>query len=202
MNVKNIVVTLSLILVLLLITACGNNKKIKFESLTYKAEDYKISVNVPKGKNYKIIKGIVEEAKNSYKNAEYTIIGDKLRIEIDEATMTFTDSDFYSKKYGKNKEKNWSNYKQYILDDEITHLKQHGIELITVEGIESVQYKIYWDNIDGYDGLLRIMNTEGISNEYLLNIYIFPANENDKIEYLLKQDEIKTLLGSFKITKN
>lgn len=202
MKVKNTVVMLILVFGLMLITACDKNEKIKIEKLTYNAKDYKISVNVPKDKNYKVIEGIVKEAKNSYKNAEYTIVGDKLRIEIDEADITFTESNFYSKKYGKNKEKTWSNYKQYILDDEITHLKQHGIELIKVDGIENVQYKIYWDNIDGYDGLLRVMDFDAISNKYMLNIYIFPSNEKDKIEELIKDEEVKIMLNSLKIAKN
>ena len=202
MNIKNTLTTLFLIFSLLLITACGKEEKIKVENLTYKAKDYKISVNVPKDKGYKVIEGIVKEAKNSYKNAEYTIAGDKLRIEIDEAEITFTESDFYSKKYGKNKEKNWSNYKQYILDDEITHLKQHDVELIKIEGVENIQYKIYWDDTEGYDGLLRTVNFDGISDKYLLNMYIFPSAEKQKIEDLLNDEEVKVILNSLKITKN
>ena len=190
-----------IILILLLVTACKNEENLKSEKLTYSATDYEISVNVPKGKNYKIIKGIVENAKNSYKNAEYTIISDKLRIEIDEAEITFTESDFYSKKYGPNRKKSWDNYKQYILDDEITHLKEQEIELIKVAGIENIQYKIYWDSIDGYDGIFRVINSDDIGKDYLINIYIFPVDESKNIKELLNDKEVKIVLDSLKITK-
>lgn len=200
MKLKSIVI---LLIVVLLTVGCEDNKtnSIKTEKLNYEGSEYTITVDVPKGSKYSFKKGIVEEANNSYKNAEYTLFGDKLRIEIDEDKTDFTESDFYTKKYGTNTEKNWENYKKYILDDDINHLKQHGIELINVDGIEAVQYKINWDFEDGYDGLLRIVNTDKISKNYMLRIYIFPNNENDKIEDLLKDENVKVILNSLKITK-
>jgi len=163
-------------------------------TLTQEETEYTMSIKVPGNKNgetkYKLVKadsGV--EFKDEY--TQYAVIGDKVQIEFEYTNYVYQTTVKYKAKYGE-KDTNFANYKQALLDSSISYI--NDVQEFKVNGKDAVQYK-------ADKQLMRVLNTDNINKKKLIYINIHPINENDSIEELIEEKEIKDMIDSIEFKK-
>lgn len=200
MEKKKIIIVLAIIVLIIvgivMITSKNGGSSGDALTLTQEEAEYTMSIKVPEDKDnkgtskYKLVtadSGV--ELKDEY--TQYAVIGDKVQIEFEYTNYVYQTTVKYKAKYGE-KDTNFANYKQALLDSEISYI--NDVEEMNVNGKEAVQYK-------ADKQLMRVLNTDNISKKKLIYINIHPVNENDSIEELVQQEEIKDMIDSIEFKK-
>ena len=116
------------------------------------------------------------------------VANDKAAIELEYSSYTFQTNSDYQKKYGE-KDPNFENYVEYMLDSSLQNVFTTGIEETKVGEYEALKYI--------YNGVNYVLNVEGLPAQF--TIAVIPLTEDEDPEELAEDPEINTIINSIKV---
>lgn len=199
MEKKKILIIVAVIAVVLVvggIILIGGNKGTKTLSteVTLEPSFCKATFTVPATKNEnKEIEPIYKVEEKAKSGAYCGIANDKVAIELDYSSWSYTTYANYKEKYG-DKEGSYANYLEYLKDAEFDSqkglLKSNNVKEVKIGEYNAIQFK--------YMGKMKyILDIEESAGQ--IDLVIMPLNEEDKIDDLLADEEISSIINSVKI---
>ena len=198
MDKKKILILVAIIAIVLVVAGIilmGGNKGPKTASTEVTLEPWycKATFTVPATKNDN------NELEPTYKVEEETkggndcgIANDKVAIELDYSSWSYTSYANYKAKYG-DKAGSYANYLEYLKDAEFDSqktLKSDNVKEVKVGEYNAIQQK--------YMGNMKYtLDVEGTKGQ--IQLVIVPLNEGDKVDDLLTDAEISSIINSVKI---
>lgn len=182
---------------LVALTGCEADKpKIETETLNYdpgQYAKYTVSVDVPKDKGYNFIKGDAKDVKYTDGYADYTLMGDKVRIAFKYDSYVYQTSIYYT---GDKENTNFANFKAATY-------KEGSYEDTTIGGREAARidyrYGIGSGELKGYR---YTINIDDITTKNCMRITIWPIEEDTaNIAELINDPEVQTIINSIKVEK-
>lgn len=211
MEMKRIIAILLTLMMIGSLTACGGHKKEKApetlsqtesenESVTQEPEEtepaeptveqvldtyyYKATLNLPAseaGDGSLEPKYAVEES-TQRGSSDCGVANDTVAIELMYKSYTFQTNSYYQEKYGE-KDPNFENYVEYMLDSSLQDVFTTGIEETKVGDYEALKYI--------YNGVNYVLNVEGLPAQYI--VAVIPLNEDADLEALAADPEINSI---------
>ena len=183
-------ILLVLLLLVLLLTGCGNKVQ-----LQYRGDEYMFNIDVPMkdGESlYKIVRNDKDNKEYNFMNynSSFVVLSEDYAIEVNYSNYTYYTSILYKQTYG-SKDICFDSYKEYLNDDKLfnKNLYTNYKELDDVDGIEYVFNKVYY----------RVINTDDIDTYKYFQIMVKSLN-NSKEEKIINSD-IDKILDSIVVTK-
>lgn len=217
MEMKRMIAILLTLMMIGSLTACGGHKKEKApetlsqtesenESVTQEPEEtepaeptveqvldtyyYKATLNLPAseaGDGSLEPKYAVEES-TQRGSSDCGVANDTVAIELMYKSYTFQTNSYYQEKYGE-KDPNFENYVEYMLDSSLQDVFTTGIEETKVGDYEALKYI--------YNGVNYVLNVEGLPAQFI--VAVIPLNEDVDLEALAADSEINSIINSIKV---
>ena len=149
------------------------------------------TVPATKNENNEIVAAyqVEEETKSG---ADCGIANDKVAIELNYSSWSYTSYANYKAKYG-DKAGSYANYLEYLKDAEFDSqktLKSQNVKEVKIGEYNAIQQK--------YMGNMRYtLDVEGSKGK--IELVIAPVNEGDKVDDLLTDAEISSIINSIKV---
>lgn len=205
---------LSLIIALLIgmlfiLTACGGETKVdepkettaEIEAMpTYTAKSFKVTATVPaietvNEEKEKVVTPnyTVSTSNLKYSNADVGIIGENVEFDFDYTSYSYNTYLSYKEKYD-SKEPSYENYLEYLNDPDFDSDKgdQKNFEEVTVAGYNAIKYKFN-------KSMIYVIKCDELDNSIRFELRVTPISDETKIEDLLTNEEVTTIMKSFKI---
>lgn len=194
------ILSIALIAILLVgglfaLTGCGDKGKDENSTTEVALEPWycKATFTVPAAKNdnneLEPIYKVEEETKGGN---DCGIANDKVAIELKYSSWSYTSYANYKEKYG-DKAGSYANYLEYLKDAEFDSqktLKSNNVKEVKVGEYNAIQQK--------YMGNMKYtLDVEGTKGQ--IQLVIVPLNEGDKVDDLLTDAEISSIINSIKI---
>ena len=191
---KKVLIIVAIIAVILVagtvIFVATREKGPKTIQLTQTEKDYIMTVEVPEGEEKGTSKYEITDNEDELKGfCQYMIVGDKIKVEFEKRIHTFQTNIKYEEEHGEISNPTFKQYVEYIKNDPYGYF--HGEETVRefeTEKRKGVEY-VY------FDSLIRVLDTDDI-----LDVPVFmtikPLNEEDNVEELMKDPEIKAVVDS------
>ena len=101
---------------------------------------------------------------------------------------TFQTNMYYLEKYGE-KDPNFENYVEYMLDSSLQDVFTTGIEETKVGDYEALKYI--------YNGVNYVLNVDGLPAKF--SVSVIPLTEDADLEALAADPEINSIINSIKV---
>ena len=151
---------------------------------------YKATLNLPAaeaGDGSLEPKYAVEES-TQRGSSDCGIANDTVAIELSYISYTFQTNMYYQEKYGE-KEPNFENYVEYMLDSSLQDVFTTGIEETKVGDYEALKYI--------YNGVNYVLNVDGLPAKFIVSV--IPLTEDADLEALAADPEINSIINSIKV---
>lgn len=198
MEKKKILILAAIIAIVLVvggIILLGGNKSAKTASTEVTLEPWycKATFTVPTTKNdNNEMEPIYKVEENTKGGNDCGIANDKVAIELKYSSWSYTSYANYKAKYG-DKVGSYANYLEYLKDAEFDSqktLKSNNVKEVKIGKYNAIQQK--------YMGSMRYtLDVEGTKGQ--IQLVIVPLNEGDKVDDLLTDAEISSVINSIKI---
>lgn len=129
----------------------------------------------------------VEES-TQWGSSDCGVANDTVAIELAYYSYTFQTNMYYQEKYGE-KDPNFENYVEYMLDSSLQDAFTTGIEETKVGDYEALKYI--------YNGVNYVLNVEGLPAQFI--VAVIPLNEDADLEALAADPEINSIINSIKV---
>ena len=123
-----------------------------------------------------------EEEETQGGSALCGIANDTVAIELTYQGYTFNTNSYYVEKYGE-KDPNFENYVEYMLDSDLQNAFTTGIEETKVGDYEALKYI--------YNGVNYVLNVDGLQGQFLVTV--IPLNEDADLEELAADPDINSI---------
>lgn len=177
---------------LLILTGCGSEKSLTTEVALepwYCKAIFTVPATESDSKELEPIYKVEETTKGGN---DCGIANDKVAIELNYSSWSYTSYANYKAKYG-DKAGSYANYLEYLKDAEFDSqktLKSNNVKEVKVGEYNAIEQK--------YMGNMRYtLDVEGSKGK--IELVIVPLNEGDKVDDLLTDAEISTIINSIKI---
>lgn len=217
MKMKRMTAILLTLMMIGSLTACGGDKKDKApeapsqtESETESAaqetqepEDaeptveqvldnyyYRVTLNLPASESGdgSLKPKYTEEESTQWGSSDCGVANDTVAIELAYYSYTFQTNMYYQEKYGE-KEGNFENYVEYMLDSSLQDAFTTGIEETTVGDYEALKYI--------NNGVIYVLNVDGLPARFTVSV--IPLTEDADLEALAADPEINSIINSIKV---
>ncbi|MGN0609730.1 MAG: hypothetical protein ACI4J6_11025 [Oscillospiraceae bacterium] len=151
---------------------------------------YKATLNLPAseaGDGSLESKYVVEES-TQRGSSDCGIASDTVAIELTYKSYTFQTNMYYQEKYGE-KDPNFENYVEYMLDSSLQDAFTTGIEETKVGDYEALKYI--------YNGVNYVLNVDGLPAQFI--VAVIPLTEDADPEALAADPEINSIINSIKV---
>ena len=187
---KKIVTILFAIVICFVITGCGS---VKTESITKDMSYYKVSVDTPKGQDYKFVDDIKNKPKYAPYYPSFALTGKKVNVYFEKNSFTYQTHVNFKKDHPK-------------MDPKKPNLKDmkeaagHKGKMFKINGNDAfrIDYRYGPGNgeLKGYDYLIETPDVRGGG---YLSVVVLPVNEKDDIKKLINEDDVKVIIESIKV---
>ena len=116
------------------------------------------------------------------------VANDTVAIEQEYISYTFQTNMYYLEKYGE-KDPNFENYVEYMLDSSLQDVFTTGIEETKVGDYEALKYI--------YNGVNYVLNVDGLPAKF--SVSVIPLTEDADLEALAADPEINSIINSIKV---
>lgn len=151
---------------------------------------YKATLNLPateSGDGSLEPKYTVEES-TQRGSSDCGVANDTVAIELEYISYTFQTNMYYLEKYGE-KDPNFENYVEYMLDSSLQDVFTTGIEETKVGDYEALKYI--------YNGVNYVLNVDGLPAKF--SVSVIPLTEDADLEALAADPEINSIINSIKV---
>lgn len=151
---------------------------------------YKATLNLPASESGdgSLEPKYVEEESTQWGSSDCGVANDTVAIELAYYSYTFQTNMYYQKKYGE-KEGNFENYVEYMLDSSLQDAFTTGIEETTVGDYEALKYI--------NNGVIYVLNVDGLPARFTVSV--IPLTEDADLEALAADPEINSIINSIKV---
>ncbi len=129
----------------------------------------------------------VEES-TQWGSSDCGVANDTVAIELAYYSYTFQTNMYYQEKYGE-KDPNFENYVEYMLDSSLQDAFTTGIEETKVGDYEALKYI--------YNGVNYVLNVDGLPARFIVSV--IPLTEDADLEALAADPEINSIINSIKV---
>lgn len=129
----------------------------------------------------------VEES-TQWGSSDCGVANDTVAIELAYYSYTFQTNMYYQEKYGE-KDPNFENYVEYMLDSSLQDAFTTGIEETKVGDYEALKYI--------YNGVNYVLNVDGLPARFTVSV--IPLTEDADLEALAADPEINSIINSIKV---
>lgn len=199
MEKKKILIIVAAIVIVALVVGgvllVGGNKEEKALSTKVTLEPWycKATFTVPATKNEEDkLEPIYKVEETTKGDSDCGIANDKVAIELDYSSWSYTSYSNYKEKYG-DKKGSYANYLEYLKDAEFDSqktLKSKDVKEVKVGKYNAIQQR--------YMGkMIYTLDVEGAKGQ--IKLVIVPLNKENKVDDLINDSEISAILNSLKI---
>lgn len=217
MKMKRMTAILLTLIMIGSLTACGGHKKEKApetlsqtesenESVTQEPEEtepaeptveqvldtyyYKATLNLPAAEadDGSLEPKYAVEESTQWGSSDCGVANDTVAIELAYYSYTFQTNMYYQEKYGE-KDPNFENYVEYMLDSSLQDAFTTGIEETKVGDYEALKYI--------YNGVNYVLNVDGLPARFIVSV--IPLTEDADLEALAADPEINSIINSIKV---
>lgn len=151
---------------------------------------YKATLNLPASEadDGNLEPKYAEEESTQWGVSDCGIANDTVAIELAYYSYTFQTNMYYQEKYGE-KEGNFENYVEYMLDSSLQDAFTTGIEETTAGGYEALKYI--------NNGVIYVLNVDGLPARFTVSV--IPLTEDADLEALAADPEINSIINSIKV---